>query len=271
MRRDLAVCRERSGIAKPTQVNGTAIAALDAAKGQSETAVPPTIQHDESNKPVEDTPMQDAQPDDNVKMDDAPAEKPAQEQQSRDTIEADDKPAQQSSKTDAILEPAVGNTKVADSILQIDTNAQSKATTGENTQGEDDNPPDTGTFSNTNDLDSLFGGPTSADPVDGGDFNNDTDFDFGSFGANLGDNGAGNDDNMISLLPVLQDYANNQAGDNNTTDFDNIFDFDSVPMDTQQNENTFDDLLDFEDFTGGNDGGNNNANGGDSDFNFSFD
>ena len=107
--------------------------------------------------------------------------------------------------------------------------------------------------------------------MDGGDFNNETEFDFGSFGANLGDNGADNDDNIISLLPGLQDYANNQTGNTNTTDFDNIFDFDNVPMDTQQNENTFDDLLDFEDFTGGNDDGDNNANGGDTDFNFSFD
>ena len=267
MRRDLAVCRERSGLGKLSEMNGTAVAAPDVAKRQSDIAVTATLENDASSKVVEDTPMQDAQPEDDVKLDDASTEKPAQEQQSSDTIEADDKVANESEMPASIPEVAMDDTKAADSALQIDTNAQSKATTGENTQGEDDNLPDTGTFSNTNDLDSLFGGPTSAGPVDGGEF------DFGSFGANLGDNGADNDDNIISLLPGLQDYANNQAGDNNATDFDNIFDFDNVPLDTHQNENTFDDLLDFEDFTGGNDNGTdgNNANAGDTDFNFSFD
>lgn len=267
MRRDLAVCRERSGLAKP-QTNGAA-AVADMSKQQTNSTGTIDADKDSITKVIEDSPMQDAQPNNDAEMTDAPTERTFQQQKSSEAADADGQTADEPSIVTPQQEPSQGESKPTDTALQIDTKAHAKPATGENRQGEEDNPPDTGTFSNTNDLDSLFGGPTSAGPGDGGEFNidanNNTEFDFGAF-----DNGADHDENITSLLPGLQDYANNQAGSSNSPDFDNIFD---ISEDAQQNENTFDELLDF-DFTSGDYGGtegNNNTTTGDTDFDFNFD
>ena len=222
--------------------------------------------------------MEDAPPNPETEMADVSTESAKPQQTSDEATEAANKDTDPLKDASADQNAAHSNQNPSESALQIDTQTQSKATTGETNQAEDDNPPDTGTFSNTNDFDSLFGGPTSAGPGDGGDFsadpNNNMEFDFDSFGANLDNSGADND-NLTSLLPGLQDYANNQADEAHASDFENIFDINSVPIDPQnvQSDNTFEDLLDFEDFTGGDFGGTEggqNANAG-TDFDFSFD
>jgi hypothetical protein len=256
MRRDLAVCRERSGV-KLAQTNGTSAPSnVEKQPNSSQATISASLEAE--TKADEDTAMQDVQPSQDTEMMDAKAETLTE------TNNTDIKTADQPNESIAQPDPAQSASKPSDTALQIDT----KPTTASATQDPDDQPPDTGTF--TNDLDSLFGGPTSAGPVDG-DFNNNTEFDFGSFGVS----GAENDDNITSLLPGLQDYANNQSP-THASDFDKIFDLESVPIDPSQaqNDTTFDDLLDFEDFTGGDYGGadgGNNQNGGDGDFKFSFD
>jgi hypothetical protein len=262
MRRDLALCQERSGVVKSAQTNGTsAPASVEKQSDSSQTAIGTSIEAE--TKADEDTAMQDAEPSQDTEMLDAKAQNTAQEQTLTETNNTDTIPADQPNESAAHPDTAQSDSKPSDTALQIDT----KPTTASATQDPDDQPPDTGTF--TNDLDSLFGGPTSAGPVNE-DFNNNTEFDFGSFAAN----GAENDDNITSLLPGLQDYANNQSPAH-VSDFDKIFDLESVPIDPSQaqNDNTFDDLLDFEDFTSGDYGGegNNNNTGADTDFNFPFD
>ena len=166
--------------------------------------------------------------------------------------------------------------KPSDSALQIDTHTQPKDEKNDSNQADEDRAPDTGM--NTNDLESLFGGPTSAGPGDGTDFQSQ--FDFGDFDGNLDNNGADND-NISALLPGLQDYANTQPSVSGEPDFDALFSTD-LPMandgqgDGQQGsaehrDSTFDDLLDFEDFNAGDfteGAGGSNEN---QDFDFSFD
>lgn len=267
MRRDLAVCQERSGVVKPTQTTGAS--APSTAERQQDSSQPTNSSSAEAEvKTDADTTMQDVpptEPTQDAEMTDAKAEKSEDEQSRIDATSTDTKAGKPPEEPTAQPDTTQTDSKPADTALQIDT----KPTTAEASQNPDDQPPDTGTF--TNDLESLFGGPTSAGPVDGGDFNNNTEFDFGSFGANGGEN----DDNITSLLPGLQDYANNQSP-THASDFDKIFDLESVPIDPNQtqNDNTFDDLLDFEDFTGGDYGGGDGGNGhggGDGDFNFDFD
>lgn len=277
MRRDYAVYRERSGIAKPAQVKGTA-ASSEPPKPQDNEQQKDSISSAAEPSSTGDIAMEDAQPNQEIEMANVSTESAKPEQlpsELSDTKKEDTEPAKDANEDQTAID---SKQNTSEAVLQIDTQTQPKANAGETNQAEDDNPPDTGTFSNTNDLDSLFGGPTSAGPGDGGDFsadpNNNMEFDFDSFGANLDNNGADND-NITSLLPGLQDYANNQADEAHASDFENIFDINSVPIDPQnvQNDNTFEDLLDFEDFTGGDFGGGEggqNANSG-TDFDFSFD
>jgi hypothetical protein len=277
MRRDLAACRERSGIARPAHVKGTA-APLDAPKPQDNGPSNVDVSNAAEPSSTEDVAMEDSQPPQEIEMADVSTESAKPPPTSDKPAEADKKDKDLAKNASVNENAPDSNQNTSDTALQIDTQTQRKPTTGEPNQAEDDNPPDTGTFSNTNDLDSLFGGPTSAGPGDGGDFsadpNNNMEFDFDSFGANLDNNGTDND-NITSLLPGLQDYANHQADEAHASDFENIFDINSVPIDPQnvQSDNTFEDLLDFEDFTGGDFGGTEggqNANAG-TDFDFSFD
>ena len=282
MRRDLAVCRERLGIAKPARVKETAESSSDAPKPQD--SAPSIVDVSNAAEPIsaEDVAMEDSLPAQEIEMADVSTETTKPQQTSNELADAEKKDTETAKDTSVDRSATDGTQNTSDPALQIDTETQPKpTTTGEPNQPEDDNPPDTGTFSNPNDLDSLFG-PTSAG---GGDFNTDPttnpnpnsmDFDFDSFSAHLGPD----NDNITSLLPGLQDYANNQADEAHASDFENLFDINSVPVDPTrqvQGENSFEELLDFEDFAGGEfggeggeGGGNGNGEGG-AEFDFEFD
>ena len=222
--------------------------------------------------------MEDSQPAQEIEMADVSTKSAKPQQTPIDLTEAEKKDTDTAKDTSADQNATDDTQNTSDTALQIDTQTQPKPTTAEPNQTEADNPPDTGTFSNPNDLDSLFGptsaggGDLSADPTN----TNTMDFDFDSFSAHLGPD----NDNITSLLPGLQDYANNQADSAHASDFENLFDINSVPVDPTrqvQGENTFEDLLDFEDFAGGEfggeggeGGGNGNGEGG-AEFDFEFD
>lgn len=182
--------------------------------------------------------------------------------------------------------------KPSDPASQIDTDKdQQTAQLDEITRVDDDNPPDTGTFSNNADLDSLF----NDDPASGSggdavanefslDANPTTEFDFETFTANLDSNGTDND-NISALLPGLQDYANTHPVGSGQPDFDALFATD-VPVvgdgqgegagdqqgSGEQHDSTFDDLMDFTDFNAGDYSGNGEDGAGNNDeFNFAFD
>ena len=178
--------------------------------------------------------------------------------------------------------PVKNEPQTSDTKLELNTNPTEQVS-GE--QSADDKAPDTATFSNTGDLDSLFNDATSAGGMggDGGDepdFSTSADlnaeFDFNSFNdtSNTNDN-----DNISALMPGLQDYANDTTG--TEPDFSSFFTADPPNnqsqnnnnamgqqlIDTAQGDSTFDDIFDMTfDMGGGNDG---NQNGG-TQFDFDF-
>lgn len=284
MRRDLAVCREQSGEQLKPQVEAapqpeqqpvdteTKVEAAPAPQPDAKPAEPmppePEVSKTEAPPPTEDIVMEDAEQDES---------KPVAAL-SFDELIADDKPAQPTPPL-AESKPSVAahtlpttDTKPANGGLQIDIKpaADSKPT-------DEEKPPDT-----ANDLDSLFNDPMSAGA--GGenpDFNFDqdgsNDIDFGSFGANFDANGADND-NISSLLPGLEDYANTQSNnDGANVDLDTLFGVgDGNGMDSQgageQRDSTFEDLMDLANFDGmdTSGGGGNNTNNADFDFDSLF-
>lgn len=287
MRRDLALCREQAGVHNPAQTNGTAL--VEESRGDKAAVTPPQA----------DTEVLEASAD--VEMPDAQETKPAavegaqtlESETSEQVSKRDDDVTATEAATNAISqEEPPADEKPADQTLHIDTKLPPKADTAEEQPVDEDQPPDTGTFSNTNDLDSLFG-PTSADPAgDGADFSIDPDnsaeFDFETFaGANLNDNNSvADNDNISALLPGLQDYANTHpVSGNGGEDFDALFDTSDLPMqidgqgDGEQQgppqghrDSTFDDLLDFADFNAGDFAAGEAGNGDENqDFDFNFD
>ena len=178
--------------------------------------------------------------------------------------------------------PATSEPQTSDTKLELNTDPTEQAS-GE--QSADDKAPDTATFSNTGDLDSLFNDTTSAGGAGGDepDFSTSADlnaeFDFTSFNdaSNSNDN-----DNISALLPGLQDYANENTG--TEPDFSSFFTADPPNnltdqsqnnntamgqqlIDTAQGDSTFDDIFDMTfDMGGGTDG---NQNGG-AQFDFDF-
>ena len=283
MRRDLALCRERAGISKPAQINGT--------ETKQNTEKPRDLAKTEVNvgeepekeaplqAPSEDVAMQDTQLDQAFQADKSASEasveskdslNPLKEESESDEPPADCKPQVDDSQMDQ---------KPSDSALQIDTQTRPKHENGEADDANEDRPPDTGTY--TNDFESLFGGPTSAGPVDAPEFgidpNNNAEFDFGPF-----DNNGADNDNISALLPGLQDYANNQATESGEPGFGALFATD-LPMSNngqddgqlasnEHRDSTFDDLMDFADFNpadyaeGSGEGGTNENQ----EFDFSF-
>lgn len=283
MRRDLAVARERTGETRPA---GDDPAPVPLNKQASEPA--------EQQKPDDEGPKKD---DDvvmieDVSMADVQADEPAAAETAEVSVEASDKKSEDptaviksekeptpESKTSPKATEA-NDEKPPEPPLQIDTQAQAKPTAQQDGQqtANDEAQPDTGTFSNTNDLDSLFGGPTSAGVGDAQEFTMDDsnpagDFDFGSFINDTSHTDADND-NISSLLPGLQDYANEQPGGNEDPDFDAIFSDLPVGGDGQGDSSnamdaTLDELMDFADFTGNDDSGQTNNNNN-QDFDFDF-
>lgn len=281
MRRDLAVARSKSGTAT--------------------TALPvetPTVAPKDPVAPE----RSDAQPSEGkpdiveVTESDPPQPEPSNATEDRPTTSSNKRPSpshedgtvdEHATKKQAVGDdvPAASEPQTSDRKLELNTNPSEQAS-GE--QSADDKAPDTATFSNTGDLDSLFNDPTSAggmggDAGDEPDFSTSADlnaeFDFQSFN----DASTSNDnDNISALLPGLQDYANDTAGAE--PDFSSFFTADPAPtmtdqtqnsntamgqqqIDTAQGDSTFEDLFDLTfDMSGGNDG---NQNGG-NDFNFDF-
>ncbi|KAK3708541.1 hypothetical protein LTR37_011436 [Vermiconidia calcicola] len=292
MRRDLAICRERSGQPSSMQVNGTA-SNNEVAKQESVDSKPATSNEPSQTTSVEDVSMHDAEPNQPSSPERLPdkvdvVEQAGSEEQPKQDHDPDDHSADSHAQTQALQPEDTINEKPSESTLQIDTKPKPKENTTEGDQQTNEEiPPDTGTLSNTNDLDSLFGGPASAGPGDAPtDFNMDSsnidEFDFTSFGNNGDNNNAADSDNISSLLPGLQDYANTQPNSSGEPDFDALFSTD-MPIDGQQGnttietgdhrDSTFDDLMDFADFNEGDFAAGNGGSGGNAnqEFDFSFD
>lgn len=257
MRRDLALLREESGLEKPQATQSAT------ANGLQNSKVAPNSSTDlkpRQSAAVEDTLMQDAEPS-KTEIDSGTDHKEAitspEPQNSAESANVPTEP-------NASLDSTSVEQKPAETGLAIDTNTQP---TNQNDNGEsameEDKPPDTATFSNANDFDSLFGGPMSAGPVDATGFDLGTDanddFDFDAFASSLENNNGADNDNISALLPGLEDYANTQPDGVGDTDFDNLFN--PIDGDGEQASTTFDDLgdlLDFNtEFNGGGEGGNN--------------
>lgn len=292
MRRDLALCRERACIQNPNAINGTAASDNvnknigDVAEAKAvDISIDVPDQHPsepEATKTAANVPVQDSQPSEPVKTD--ATTQPANEDKKPDeSLKGGDneEDVKAVDVSDQVADPA-SDEKPSEAALQINTRAPHEEQKVNGEQPADENKePDTGTFSNANDLDSLFGGPTSAGVGDGQDFdmdpNNNTEFDFG-FDTNIDSNAADNDNNDISaLLPGLQDYANTQptSGD---PDFDTMLNDIPIDQNDQQHvsgenrDSTFDDLMDLTNFNtefgaASGDGGTNENR----DFDFSFD
>lgn len=145
-------------------------------------------------------------------------------------------------------------------LPNIDTSAE-QSNPQDQKSADQEKPPDT-----ANDLDSLFNDPMSGGGAGGNDFSFDqdgsgNDMDFGSFG--------GDNDNISSLLPGLEDYANTQPNSNaNEVDLDQLFGLsdnnqnagDMQAGNGEQQDTTFDDLMDLANFDTGMDGDNGNGN-----------
>lgn len=228
----------------------------------------------------EDDLMQEAgtsSPNPTIQAVEGPAPAPAEAQDSSRSI-----PAASDVQPPADI-PLLSTQAVDSPIAPIETQAQARTSVDETEQpAQNDEPTDPTAFSTANDLDSLFGGP-SALPGDstnyGLDSNDANDFDFDVF-ANSLDNSAVDADNLSSLLPGLEDYANTQPNGLGDTDFDAIFagnfsQGEDGQQGAQHRNSTFeglDDILDFNvgDFGAGDgapDGNGENANG---DFDFSM-
>ena len=275
MRRDLAICREQAQAQRREQTNDVAVKATSPGEDVSHEQQTKKIESEKQAAPADpDVAMEDAKPDEppptgnsttrDAAVSQEPSKAAAQEgssQPQEGSVGIDDKPANSTSP------------------LQVDTRSKDDKTAGEE-QTEEDREPDTATF--TNDLDSLFGGPTSAGPGDAPNFdiepNGNAEFDFSDFSANI-DNNVSENDNISSLLPGLEDYANTQPTGSGDTDFDALFSTD-LPTDTdgqkveqpasaQHRDSTFDDqFMDFTDFDGEFATGEGSNENQDIDFNF---
>lgn len=218
MRRDLALLRERQGI--PTEAPATSVRqpvpdahSVNALDPQQPEAEPEMEKTTTTAPPDEDVTMEDSQPEQQR----AKAEPSGGEMEVTKTDQKTQPEASAPGMTttsEAPTQPTApvptqNDAKPAESSLQVDT-APSKAS------GEDEKVPDTAKESINNDLDSLFGGGDNTN--DGGnkfsfDENATGEIDFGDFGNFNGDNA--DNDNISSLLPGLEDYANTQS--NNTS------------------------------------------------------
>ena len=213
----------------------------------------------EKEAPGEDVSMQDVELDQSLQMETSVEGGPSDDR--GPTIlpgEEESKVEDQSPETKPEVKDAETDQKPADIALQIDTQTQPKTQEAEPDDPDEDKPPDTAAY--TNDLESLFGAPTSAEAGEAPDFNmepnNNDEFDFG-FSSNLDNSGADND-NISALLPGLQDYANNQPTEGGEPDFSSLFPTDvAMGNDGQEDgqqanmehrDSTFDDLMDFADF-----------------------
>lgn len=264
MRRDLAVCREQSG--------GSGKAATEDPRATLVAEEPSP--HVNSPKKVESTPPGDAK---DVAMQDAPPSKYPE------PIKVDEKPlpdvptgnspavvpSPKDSKSETAPELCTAKNEeqpnTSNGALHIETTATEGDIKAEGKQPEE-KAPDTA----TGDLDSLFNDPISAEGASSSNAfsfeqNNSNELDFSSFGAGFDSAGADND-NISSLLPGLEDYANTQTNAGaELEDFSAFFnsgdDGQNQADNGEQRDTTFDDLMDlanFEPMDGDDNGGNMN-------------
>lgn len=299
MRRDLAVCREQSGVQvapqvaapwQPGPIPSKEEEPAPDSKVESPQPPQPDVKPIESIEAAPEASKPEVPPDEDIIMEDPGPEddeKPVPVM-SFDELIAEDPPPKQPSPPLADSKPSVAahTLPTTDSIntqnesLRLDTKPSTEDDKKDDVADED-KAPDT-----ANDLDSLFNDPTSAGGAGGEnqDFNFDqeatNDLDFGSFGGNYDANGADND-NIASLLPGLEDYANTQPTNNDSNlDFNDIFGVGDAGngMDSQgagEHRDTFEDLMDLANFDGmdtgaGENNNNNTTNNADFDFDSLF-
>jgi len=287
MRRDLAVCREKAGQQVPKAVNGSApTSVLDGA-----TKTTSTLHSDSAQQEA------DLRNDEAVVQDQSQAEATLSESMKHRSENRDKNPVRSPEQlrdedklpaaSESPPEAAEAQGRTSDSDLKIDTQGQQQeAGKHDEDRAEDEKAPDTGTFSNTGDLDSLFNDPASAGP--GGastDFNIDSntsaEIDFDAFGPNLDHNA--DDDNISALLPGLQDYANTGPAGSGEPDFNALFATDAPAAGASQGvgggdqqgagesqDPTFD-FMDFDFNADGYAGGGEDGPGNNQDFEFTFD
>jgi hypothetical protein len=285
MRRDLAVARTKSGTeaaTKPTEVTTSTNAATNAPE-------PVNARPDKPNSgPVATTTPNQPKPQSQSAKENKPQPATSPKKRSSPSLE-DDTSFEPAAKKQAVGSdnPVLAGDPATEPKLELDTNP-ARPTSGE--QSAEDKAPDTGTFSNTGDLDSLFNDAASGGGMGGEngeelDFSTSADlnaeFDMASFTNGLDANKSNDNDNISALLPGLQDYANDTAGAE--PDFSSFFSAEPTtnPPDQTQNsiaaggeqqdnnmqhDNTFDDIFDMT-FDMGNGGQSQNAG---SDFNFDF-
>lgn len=284
MRRDLAVARGKSGILAPPQPTSTST---------SDNAITEKPSQKEG-QPIKPEPLaaateQSAPPQPEPTQEKKPSPTPSPKKRSSPSLEdgTNSEPAAKKQAVGDDKKPDTNEPASTEPKLNLDTTSAGQTNAQQST---DEKAPDTATFSNTEDLDSLFNDPASAGGADGStgdgpDFSTSADlnaeFDFDSFSAGLTADASNDNDNISALLPGLQDYANDNAG--NDADFSSLFTTDATANPGSQMQNTgtgtdgdqqnnagqrdttFDDFLDLTfDMSG-----NENQSGG-NDFNFDF-
>jgi hypothetical protein len=272
MRRDLAVAREKAG--QPAKINTTA---EEARPDQPETpdvdTNPATVPEAEPSD-TNDLSMQDDNEEVTATNDDLFAELSAPEPPAQQT--EDGAPISNQASEPA---PSTGDEKPQES-LRIETKPPPQDANGQESLAADDKAPDTGALSTNADLESLFNDPVSAGGGDNTDFglgtNDNGDFVFEAFSSNL-DNGTAvnSNDDIASLLPGLQDYANTQPEGSGEPDFSDLFSTNAPPANGEgqpasgtngEQQTSLDDLMDFSNFEFSGEG-DANAN---TDFDFDF-
>jgi len=283
MRRDLAVARTKSGTeaaSKPTKLPTNMKTTVDAPKPASVQPDKPRsdpIATSASNQPQHQSTKQD-QP--------QPATSPKKRSSPSLEDESSFEPAAKKQAT-GNDNPVSAEVPAPEPKLELDTNPAGPAS-GE--QSAEDKAPDTGTFSNTGDLDSLFndaasdggmGGDNGEEPDFGTSADLNAEFDMASFTNGLDANKSNDKDNISALLPGLQDYADDTASAE--PDFSSFFSTEPTtnPPDQSQNvgmaggeqqndnmqhDNSFDDIFNMTFDMGGGGGGQSGGN----DFNFDF-
>lgn len=291
MRRDLAACREKSSAGGEINVK----LSPDPQEAQQASTVVPNLQSRAREKIgdsfKEDIVMEDVSEGLTLETVDAEEKKPilpdgktvttpavetAVESSPRDVktdprdMKPDTAPVLATEKSVPMPDPVRGSHVDIVTPLEIPK---------EDEQSAEEKAPDTA----TGDMDSLFNDPIGTEDATGADAftfdeSNPNGLDFSAFNTGFDATGADND-NISSLLPGLEDYANTQtnaAAD--VIDFDSFFnaggDDQNAGLDQQdsgeQRDTTFDDLMDLGTFEAL-DGDENNHNSNDNNAELDFD
>lgn len=287
MRRDLALCREKAGVKSgDSGLIHPQIHRSEKQTGTGEVEPSKSAVLKASDIDLHDGAQPNPDPVEEVLDEPSHANRfltpPAEGEQQPHLSDTDQKPNEGEAEDAA--------PRLASSALHIDTQPQSTAVDGNQDQQEE--VPNTGTYSNNNiDLDSLFGDPNSAGGLGASTSNPGSvsapEFDFGSFNAGLEDHNSG-DDNISKLLPGIGDYATTQPSGSGDVDFSMLADITADAGQTmntdgelqaaednmgddgqgdQQRDSTFDDLMDFAEFNAGDYDEGGDGNDG-SDFSF---